>query len=62
MLKFRILRIIYFALAESILNCGLVAWENAGSTTLSKLQVFQKWIIKIMFVKKNLYPTDFVIY
>lgn len=58
MVPFKTLKTIYHALAESLLNYGLVVWGAAGSIILTKLQVTQKWIIKIMLFKKRRYPSD----
>lgn len=46
---------VYYALTESIINYGMVIYGSAGATTMTNLQLPQKWIIKIMLLtKKNL--------
>lgn len=59
-LTFSTLRSVYQALVESIINYGIVVWGNAGQTVLRKLQVAQKWVIKIILFKKKRYPTELV--
>ena len=44
---------VYYALVETVLNYGLVVWGSAGVTILNKLQVAQKYIIKIMLFKNK---------
>ncbi|CAH1963568.1 unnamed protein product [Acanthoscelides obtectus] len=45
---------------ESVINYGFVVWGNTSLTTLSKLQVAQKWIIKIMLFKQKRYSSELV--
>jgi len=59
-LSFKTLKIIYYALVESILDYGIVVWGNCGSTTLSKLFIAQKWVLKIIMFKKRRYSTELV--
>lgn len=59
-LPLKTLKMVYFALVESIINYGLVVWGSAGKTVMAKLQVAQKWVIKIMLFKKKRYPTELV--
>ncbi|CAH1995995.1 unnamed protein product [Acanthoscelides obtectus] len=59
-LDFRTLKTVYFALTESVINYGFVVWGNTSLATLSKLQVAQKWIIKIMLFKQKRYSSELV--
>ncbi|CAH2001295.1 unnamed protein product [Acanthoscelides obtectus] len=56
----RTLKTVYFALTESVINYGFVVWGKTSLTTLSKLQVAQKWIIKIMLFKQIRYSSELV--
>lgn len=51
------LKTLYYALVQSHLTYGLIAWGGATDSHLAKLQNIQKWIIKIMYNKSRLYPT-----
>lgn len=51
------LKMLYFALVQSHLTYGIIAWGGVVNKYLSKLNVIQKWILKIMFKKSILYPT-----
>ncbi|CAH1993812.1 unnamed protein product [Acanthoscelides obtectus] len=48
------------AFFESVINYGFVVWGNTSLATLSKLQVAQKWIIKIMLFKLKRYSSELV--
>nr|CAH7754130.1 unnamed protein product [Callosobruchus chinensis] len=37
---------------------GIVAWGGAGKTSISPLQIAQKYVIKIMMFKNRIYPTE----
>ena len=54
------LKMVYYALVETVLNYGLVVWGSAGVTILNKLQVAQKYIIKIMLFKNKRFSTEFL--
>lgn len=56
-LPFKILKLVYYAVVESIINYGLVVWGSAGATIMTKLHIAQKWIIKLMLFKNRTYPT-----
>ncbi|KAJ8974301.1 hypothetical protein NQ317_009541 [Molorchus minor] len=45
------------ALAESILQYGIIVWGGLYSTALNPLNVVQNYILKIIFFKSRLYPT-----
>lgn len=59
-LPLQTLKTVYFALIESVINYGLVVWGNAGRTSMFKLEVAQKWVIKVMLFKNKRYPTELV--
>ena len=52
------LKMVYYALVETVLNYGLVVWGSAGVTILNKLQVAQKYIIKIIQFKNKRFSTE----
>lgn len=52
------LKMIYCALVESQINYGIIGWGGVYSSHLQKLQVVQKWILKIIFKKKLTFPTE----
>jgi hypothetical protein len=51
------LKNVYFALAQSLLQYGIVAWGGAYPTTLKSLSITQRSILKIMMGKPRDYPT-----
>lgn len=59
-LSFTSLKSVYMGLVESILSYGIVVWGSAGTTILKKLEVTQKWIIKIILFKNKRYSTQLV--
>lgn len=52
------LKILYFALVQSHLSYGIIAWGGLTNVYFKKLEVMQKWILKIIFKKGYLYPTN----
>lgn len=56
-LKLTYLKILYYALVESHLTYGLIAWGSAGETLIKYLQKVQKSILKVLFHKPRTYPT-----
>lgn len=54
----KILVNIYKSLVESIINYSLVIWGGAYDNVLHSVRVTQKRILKIIFEKPNLYPTE----
>ncbi|CAH1966737.1 unnamed protein product [Acanthoscelides obtectus] len=52
------LRTLYHALIEPHLTYGILAWGAACSSHTYNLDVFQKSILKIIFKKPKLYPTE----
>lgn len=53
-----LLRTFYFALVQSILSYGIIAWGGAANSTLQKIETLQNTIVKIIFSKNKLYPTN----
>lgn len=51
-------RLVYFALCQSIINYGLVAWGVAHKTTLLQAEIAQRGIIKTVFRKPRRFSTD----
>ena len=52
------LKILYFSLVQSHLIYGIIAWGGATNNYLTKLERTQKWLIKIIYGKTYLYPTE----
>ena len=52
------LKILYYGLVQSHLVYGIVAWGGATNTHLKRLEVTQKWLLKIVFQKEYLFPSD----
>lgn len=52
------LRTLYYALAESQLRYGIIAWGGAYNCHIKNLEIVQKWILKIIHKKEINYPTD----
>jgi hypothetical protein len=52
------LRMVYFAMTQSILQYGITAWGGLGIVAYNKLQTAQKSIIKIILNKPITYPSN----
>lgn len=52
------LKMIYYALLESRLSYGIIAWGSAAYCHLRKLEILQKKILKIMLHKSSTYSSD----
>lgn len=52
------LKILYYALVQSHISYGIIAWGGLNNIYLKKIEVMQKWIIKIMYGKCYRYPTN----
>lgn len=52
------LKTLYFALVQSQLSYGIIAWGGVVDSYLKKLEVIQKWILKIIFKKEYTYPSE----
>lgn len=53
-----IVKLIYFAFAQSILQYGIVIWGNAFDTHLKKLFIVQKLLLRAALGKPRLYPSE----
>jgi len=54
-LNINILKMVYFALAQSILTNGIVVWDGTNRTWLHKLEVTVKTLLKIIINKDKLF-------
>ena len=52
------LRIMYYAFVESQLRYGILAWGGAYNSHLKNAETLQKWVLKIMYRKEIMYPSD----
>lgn len=52
------LRIVYFAMTQSLLQYGITAWGGLGTVANNKLLIAQKSIIKIILNKPRRYPSE----
>lgn len=52
------LKTIYYALIQSHINYGILAWGGVNNNYLHALNVIQKWSLKIILNKNYTYPTD----
>lgn len=53
-----VLKMIYQALVESVLNYGVKIWGSACNTILTNLIITQKYILKIINKKPKRYPSE----
>lgn len=53
----KVLKEVYFALIQSQLNYGIVAWGAARGSTIKRLETTQRLLLKIMFFKIKRYDT-----
>ena len=54
----RTLIVVYQALVESILRYGILVWGGLYNNALYKLNIIQKYILKVIFNKNKLYPSQ----
>lgn len=52
------LRIVYYALCQSLLNYCILVWGGTGKTIMMELERAQRSILKVMLNKPFLYSTD----
>lgn len=52
------LKTFYYSLVQSHLTYGILVWEGVTNNHLKNLETMQKWIIKIMYGRNHIYPTD----
>lgn len=57
-LKNDVMKTVYYALGQSIMQYGIVGWGGAYSSNLEPLYIVQRKIIKIILHKPSDYPTD----
>lgn len=57
-LSLQTLRSIYYALTQSIITYGILMWGGSYNKYINKVSVAQRSIIKIIYFKDRLYPTD----
>ena len=55
-----ILRLVYLALVQSVIQYGIIAWGGITKTNLNPLYLLQKRIIKICLRKPLDYPTNLI--
>ena len=53
-----LMKTIYHAVFESHLRYGIVAWGSAFKNELEKLTLIQRRVLKIIYRRPRLYPTD----
>lgn len=54
------IRIVYSALVESRIRYGVLGWGGMAKTHLKKLEIMQKWFLKIIYKKDYTYPTELI--
>lgn len=54
----KLLIVLYKALVESLIRYGILVWGGLYETTLHNLNIVQKYIIKVMYKRKRMYPSD----
>lgn len=52
------LKILYNSLVQSQINYGILAWGGLNDSVLKSLEVVQKWILKVMFKRDRMHPSD----
>lgn len=52
------LKIMYYSLVQSHLTYGIIAWGGVTNFYLDKLEIMQKWLLKIIYGKCSTYPSD----
>lgn len=52
------LKTVYYALVESQLKYGIIAWGGAYNTHIKNLENVQKWILKIIYRKNRNYSSE----
>lgn len=57
-LNIKQLKVIYYALVESHLRYGILAWGGAAGCYLKRLEVIQKRFLKLIFNLKTTHPTE----
>lgn len=57
-LNFSQLRTLYFSLVQSQLTYGILGWGGARGCHLRKVEIVQKWVLKIIMGRKKTYSTS----
>lgn len=57
-LTFQLTKMVYYSLAESVLNYGILCWGSACESVLLPLRIAQKYVLKILLFKPKMYSTD----
>lgn len=52
------LRTLYFSLIQSQMSYGILGWGGINDCHLKKINILQKWIMKIIYQKDITFPTD----
>lgn len=52
------MKMIYFALAQSVIQYGIVGWGGTFQVHLSPMEIAQKKLLKILYKKPRDYPTE----
>lgn len=52
------LKTLYFSLVRSQLLYGILSWGSVAYCYLRKLEVMQKWILKVIYNRKITFPSD----
>lgn len=56
--KLGLLKRLYFALAQTHLNYGILAWGGVTKSCLRRLEIAQKWLLKIILRRPFRFPTE----
>lgn len=52
------LRVIYLSLCQSHIKYGIIGWGGAYKTHMKRVEVIQKWLLRIIYGKPLLFPSD----
>ena len=58
---FHILKMLYTALAESLMRYGISIWGGAFMTNIEMLNITQKYLLKVIYKKQKRYPTELLL-
>lgn len=54
----KLLNMVYKALVESLIRYGITSWGGSYNNSLKQLNVIQNFILKVIYKKTWLYPTN----
>lgn len=57
-LPLNLLKNTYYALVQSLLSYGILTWGATYSTILEKVNVIQRTVLKVMYARPPLFPTE----